>query len=231
MAKQTQSQTTSRPAATATRPTAAAEGATQRTTRKQIPQARRGSVTKPLKKTPPWSLIISGALLVIAIAVVIGIVVVNKLHSPQYENPPTPQAAPALGAAAPDFSAKASDGSTITKADMLGKPTLMVFFASWCPHCQAEAPKLKALAEANPDLKLVFLGVGYNDTQKGIWDFQSKFSLPVPTYDDGGKAAGVYGVTSYPTLVSVDKSGIIRDRDTGEVTQDRLNSLVAKAKG
>jgi thiol-disulfide isomerase/thioredoxin len=225
MAKQTQSQTTARASATA------ADGTTQRTTRKQIPQARRGSVTKPLKKAPPWTLIISGGLLVVAVAVVIGVVVVNKIHSGQIENPPTPLAAPAIGAAAPDFSAKASDGSTITKASITGKPTLMVFFASWCPHCQAEAPKLKALAEANPDVNLVFLGVGYQDTQKNIWAFQSKFSLPVPTYDDGGKAASVYGITSYPTLVSVDKSGIIRDRDTGEVTPDRLNSLVAKAKG
>ncbi len=226
MAKQTQSQTT----AQANRPVAAS-GTTQRTTRKQIPQARRGSVTKPVKKAPPWTLIISGALLVVAVAVVIGVVIVNQVNSGQIEHPPTPLAAPAIGAAAPDFSAKASDGSTITKADIAGKPTLMVFFASWCPHCQAEAPKLKALAEANPDLKLVFLGVGDRDTQKDIWAFQSKFSLPVPTYDDGGKAASVYGVTSYPTLVSVDKNGMISDRDTGEVTQDRLNSLVAKAKG
>jgi thiol-disulfide isomerase/thioredoxin len=230
MAKQSQSQTTARANAAANRPVAAS-GATQRTTRKQIPQARRGSVTKPLKKTPPWTLTISGGLLVVAVAVVIGVVLVNRARSGQIENPPTPLAAPAIGAAAPDFSAKASDGSTITKADIAGKPTLMVFFASWCPHCQAEAPKLKALAEANPDVNLVFLGVGYQDTQKGIWDFQSKFSLPVPTYDDGGKAASVYGVSSFPTLVSVDKTGTIRDRDTGEVTPDRLNSLVAKAKG
>ncbi|MGI8855492.1 MAG: TlpA family protein disulfide reductase [Thermomicrobiales bacterium] len=226
MAKQTQSQTT----AQANRPVATS-GTTQRTTRKQIPQARRGSVTKPVKKTPPWTLIISGGLLVVAVAVVIGVVIANQVNSGQVEHPPTPLAAPAVGAAAPDFSAKASDGSTITKADIAGKPTLMVFFASWCPHCQAEAPKLKALAEANPDLKLVFLGVGDRDTQKDIWAFQSNFSLPVPTYDDGGNAASVYGVTSYPTLVSVDKNGMISDRDTGEVTQDRLNSLVAKAKG
>ena len=229
MAKQSYTQASMRANVADTR--AAAKDGGQRATRKQIPQARRGSVTKPVKKTP-WATIISGSLLVVAIIGVVGFILIrNATASSQVENPPTPLAAPAIGMAAPDFSAKASDGSTITKADIAGKPVLMVFFASWCPHCQAEAPKIKALAEANPNLKIVAIGVGNNDTQKGIWDFQSKFSLPFATYDDGGKAASVYGITSYPTLVSVDKSGIIRDRDTGEVSQDRLNSLAAKANG
>lgn len=230
MAKQSYSQASTRVNATDARAPATKDSG-QRATRKQIPAARRGSVTKPIKKTP-WTMIISGSLLVIAVVAVVGFVLIhNATMGNQTESPPTPLAAPAIGVAAPNFSAKASDGSVITKADIAGKPTLMVFFASWCPHCQAEAPKLKALAEANPGLKVVAIGVGYNDTQKGIWDFQSKFSLPFPTYDDGGKAASVYGITSYPTLVSVDKNGMIADRDTGEVSPDRLNSLVAKAKG
>lgn len=228
MAKSVQSKATS--SNSATTPPGTSRGGTQRPARKQIPQARRGSVTKPVKRTP-WSLIITGALVLVGVIAVAAFVIAGNVNKAgQKENPPAPLAAPAIGAAAPDFSAKAKDGSTITKADIAGKPTLIVFFASWCPHCQAEAPKLKALAEANPDLKLVFLGVGYNDTQKDIYDFQTKFSLPVPTYDDGGKAASVYGITSYPTLVAVNKGGIISDRDTGEVSQDRLNALVAKAK-
>lgn len=229
MAKSVQSKATTNTSAT-TPPGDAPRNGNQRPARKQIPQARRGSVTKPVKKTP-WSLIFTGALVLVGVIVVAALVIAHTVNGAnQTENPPAPQAAPAIGAVAPDFSAKAKDGSTITKADIAGKPTLIVFFASWCPHCQAEAPKLKALAEANPDLKLVFLGVGYNDTQKGIYDFQTKFSLPVPTYDDGGKAASVYGINSYPTLIAVNKGGIISDRDTGEVTQDRLNALVAKAR-
>lgn len=229
MAKQTHAQTTTQATVTNARATAA-DGAAQRTTRKQIPQARRGSVTKPIKKTP-WTLIFSGGLLVVAVAVVIGVVLATRGGSGAIEKPPTPLAAPAIGASAPDFSVKASDGSTLTKASLAGKPVLFVFFASWCPHCQAEAPKLKALAQANPDLQVVAIGVGSNDTQKDIWGFQKKFDLPFATYDDGGKAASVYGITSYPTLVAMDASGMIRDRDLGEVTPDRLNALVGKAKG
>jgi peroxiredoxin len=230
MAKQSQSQTTARANAAANRPVAAS-GATQRTTRKQIPQARRGSVTKPLKKTPPWTLIISGGLLVVAVAVVIGVVLVNRARSGQIENPPTPLAAPAIGAAAPDFSAKASDGSTITKADIAGKPTLMVFFASWCPHCQAEAPRIKDLAAQNPDVQVVFIGVSDRETVDDIYNFQQKFNLPFPIYQDGGKAASAYGVASYPTLMAVDKGGIIRDVQTGEKSPAELNSIIGRAKG
>lgn len=223
MAKQSHSQTNAR--------ADAASGATQRTTRRQIPQARRGSVTKPVRKTP-WTLIISGASIVAAVIVVILVVTLNRgAQDRSTIVRPPPVASPVAGATAPDFNVTAKDGSTLTKANILGKPTLLVFFASWCPHCQAEAPRIKEIAAANPDVQVVFIGVGDRETAGDIYDFQQKFSLPFPTYQDGGKAAAAYGIASYPTLMAVDKGGVIRDVQTGEKSPAELNSIVGKAKG
>lgn len=208
----------------------AAGGATQRTTRKQIPQARRGSVTKPVKKAP-WTLIISGASIVAAVAVVILVVLLNRGTDRSTIVRPPPVASPVAGATAPDFNVTAKDGSTLTKANILGKPTLMVFFASWCPHCQTEAPRIKEMAAANPDVQVVFIGVSDRETASDIYDFQQKFNLPFPMYQDGGKAAAAYGIASYPTLMAVDKGGVIRDIQTGEKSPAELNTIIGKAKG
>lgn len=223
MAKQTHSRTTTRADATG--------GATPRAARKQIPQARRGSVTKPVRKTP-WTLIISGALIVAAIVVVVGVVLANRgvTDRSTIVRPP-PVASPVAGATAPDFTVTAKDGSTLTKANIAGKPTLLVFFASWCPHCQAEAPRIKDLAAQNPDLQVVFIGVSDRETVDDIYNFQQKFNLPFPMYQDGGKAAAAYGIASYPTLMAVDKGGTIRDVETGEKSPAELNAIVGKAKG
>ena len=39
------------------------------------------------------------------------------------------------------------DGSDMTIAPT-GKPQAIVFLAHWCPHCQAEVPRIVALAKA-----------------------------------------------------------------------------------
>ncbi len=229
MANRNHSQATTR--ANATDPRATTKDAGQRATRKELPQARRGSVTKPVKKTP-WTLIISGALLVAAVAVVIGVVVASRGSQDRSTivRPP-PVASPVAGAAAPDFNITAKDGSTLTKAQIVGKPTLLVFFASWCPHCQAEAPRIKDIAAKNPDVQVVFIGVGDRETPDDIYAFQQKFALPFPTYQDGGKAAAAYGIASYPTLMAGDKGGVIRDVQTGEKSPAELDSLLTKARG
>jgi len=230
MAKQSYSQANTRANATKPPVTTAKDGG-ERPMRKQIPQARRGSVTKPVKKTP-WTLIISGALLVAAVAVVIGVVLATRGSQDRSTivRPP-PVASPVAGATAPDFNVVAKDGSTLSKAQILGKPTLMVFFASWCPHCNNEAPLLKDLAAKNPDVQVVMVGVGDRETASDIYDFQQKHDLPFPTYQDGGKAAAAYGIASYPTVMAVDKGGVIRDVQTGEKSTVELNSILGRAKG
>jgi cytochrome c biogenesis protein CcmG/thiol:disulfide interchange protein DsbE len=228
MAKPTHSQTTSRNSATAP----ATKGRPE-AQRKQIPQARRGSVTKPIKKGPPWMPIaISGGLVALAAVFVVVLVATRSDDSSQtVSQRPAPVSSPLPGATAPDFKLTGSDGSMLTKADIAGKPTLMVFFASWCPHCNNEAPLLKDLATKNPDVQFVAVGVSDRETKDDIFNFQKKYSFPFPTYYDGGNAASAYGISSYPTLMAVDKTGVIRDVETGEKTPDQLNAILAKAKG
>jgi peroxiredoxin len=231
MAKQSYSQANARQNATDAR-TTAAKNTGSGNARKQLPQARRGSVTKPVKKAPPWGLIASGGLMIAAVAVVIVVVLVNRSSTDRSTivRPP-PVASPVAGATAPDFNITAQDGSTLTKANLAGKPTVMVFFASWCPHCQTEAPRIKDLAAKNPDVQVVMVGVGDRETTGDIYDFQKKFDLPFPTYADGGKAASAYGIASYPTIMAVDKNGIIKGVATGEKSPEELSVLLGKAKG
>src|SRR5208337_630761 len=44
-----------------------------------------------------------------------------------------------VGAAAPDFTLRTATGQVVHLSDYRGKTVLLEFFATWCPHCQAEA--------------------------------------------------------------------------------------------
>ena len=47
-----------------------------------------------------------------------------------------------VGAAAPDFLLSTATGQKVRLSDYKGKTVLLEFFATWCPHCQAEAQHL-----------------------------------------------------------------------------------------
>ncbi len=200
---------------------------------------RRGSVTKPVKKTP-WTAIISGGIGAIALIAVVVIVLMNNSNSgglqPDPAKAPKPAPSPVAGSAIPDFSVKAKDGTMLNKAGIVGKPTVVVFFASWCPHCQAEAPLLKQVAADNPDVQVIMMGVYSRESADDIYGFTQKYNLPFtaytdPSVNDAGKAAAVWGIYQYPTIYAVDKSGTIRDTITGEAPNTRVNELFAKSKG
>ena len=47
------------------------------------------------------------------------------------------------GDVAPDFTAEMLDGSNVTLSALQGKPTLLIFWATWCPPCRDELAHLQ----------------------------------------------------------------------------------------
>src|SRR3989344_9646414 len=53
---------------------------------------------------------------------------------------------------APDFTLQRLGGGTITLAEFRGvKPVVLDFWASWCPNCQRDMPKLNEMYEKYKD--------------------------------------------------------------------------------
>jgi len=71
--------------------------------------------------------------------------------------------------AAPNFTVTTLDGKTITKASLEGKPTLLMFWASWCHTCQGELPNVKTLYDQHRAKGLQTVAIGFQD-QRGNGD-------------------------------------------------------------
>jgi thiol-disulfide isomerase/thioredoxin len=105
-----------------------------------------------------------------------------------------------------------------------GKPTILIFFATWCPHCQHAFPEFRALADTiaqDPKLRDALRLVAvrtYGDRDVESWaDFASRFEPNFPVWADEltgtslRKVASALGLPAgIPRLLVVDAKGVVR---------------------
>ena len=125
--------------------------------------------------------------------------------------------------------------------DLKDKVVLFFFWAHWCPDCKRQEPVLRALYEEYHDRGLVIVG----PTQ--YWGYTSRGQDATPeeelAYLKGDYAAqfpippwmGVpistnnflnFGVSTTPTLVLVDREGIVQRYNPGDLSQEELAALI-----
>ena len=142
---------------------------------------------------------------------------------------------PAVGMAAPGLAGETFDGSPISITPGQGSMAIW-FVAHWCPHCQAEVPRIVALAQQGklPDgVQIAAVSTGVDPAgpnyPPSAWLEVEGWPFPVLADDENGTAATAYGLGGFPFLVLVDEDGNVTARSSGELGDDgivaALNSL------
>ena len=138
---------------------------------------------------------------------------------------------PKIGELAPDFALlDARDGTTVRKlSDFRGKAVVLNWYASWCGPCKAEIPEFQDAAVAL-DAEVVFLGVDYQESRDRAQSILDIFKAKYPAVlDTEGTVAEHYRVgQGLPTTFFIDKDGILRGQQIGQVRREDLVNNLAK---
>ena len=119
----------------------------------------------------------------------------------------------------------------VSLAQLAGRPVVVNFWASWCVPCRKEMPALQAVADRLAG-RVAFVGVNHQDGRVPAAEFQAEVGVRYPSGSDpAGEVAGRYGVLGLPTTVLIDASGNIVGRRLGEVSEEQLVELIARAFG
>jgi thiol-disulfide isomerase/thioredoxin len=122
-----------------------------------------------------------------------------------------------VGAAAPPWSDVASASSAFpeTLDALRGRVVLLDFWATWCGPCRAMTSSLGALQAQYGARGLSVVGLSTEDLQR-VASFARRTSMPYPVgSDQNAQTARSYGIVSLPTVVVIDKHGVVRDLTIG----------------
>jgi len=133
-----------------------------------------------------------------------------------------------IGDRAPDFLVSTTDGETIRLSDLQkeGKPVIVEFIATWCPHCNRDVTTLKDVYPNYSD-KIEFLAIGLdqreNITVLSNWKQQNNF--PVKLAVGTASILRDYAVTYTTTRYIISPEGIILSKNTGSQSASAWQSI------
>ncbi len=119
-------------------------------------------------------------------------------------------------------------GETVSLSDFAGIPVVINIWADWCPGCRAEAPALKELGQAFPNVQL--LGIDFQDTISGARNFYDEFDLTHPSiFDESGSLGAKLGLIGMPTTIFLNDQHQIVTRIVGETDLEGFTQGVEAA--
>ncbi len=127
----------------------------------------------------------------------------------------------------PDIALMALDGTPVEMADYRGSPTVVNFWASWCPPCRREMPLLTETARDSTEI--VFLLVNQGEDAEVVMRYVEAVGLETDdiVLDPQGRSASHFGIRGLPTTLFFDGDGLLTDHHFGELSRAALAGYLA----
>ncbi len=134
------------------------------------------------------------------------------------------------GRPAPPLTGTSLTGTPVDLASLKGKPVIVNFWASWCTPCREEFPMFQEkYAELGARDGLEMVGVLYKDQPELARAFLDDLGAAWPTVDDpDGALAKAWRTVAPPQTYFIDKDGVIRGIQIGQVREEDFDTQYAK---
>lgn len=135
---------------------------------------------------------------------------------------------PHEGMIAPNFILNDLRGNEIELLNGSQKPTLINFWATWCPPCVAEMATIQKLY-ANADGSFRVLAVNADESTEDVQRFASEHNLSFDILlDPGGNVQELYRLRGYPTSFIVDADGVVQIEHVGIMTEKKMREYLSE---
>ena len=132
---------------------------------------------------------------------------------------------------APNFTVQDTAGKQVALHDLVGKPVIVNFWASWCPPCKAEMPDFEAAYKKyGTDIQFMMVNMtdGGRETIATAEKYIASQGYSFPVYFDTKQEAAIeYGVSAIPTTYFINAQGHIIAYAAGAITAQHLEQGIS----
>jgi cytochrome c biogenesis protein CcmG, thiol:disulfide interchange protein DsbE len=131
---------------------------------------------------------------------------------------------PVVDQPAPDFHVTTFDGKPLSLSDFKGQVLILNFWATWCTPCKRELPLLNTYYKFQQKAGLRVVAITTEDSLplSKLRPLAANLAIPMAR-----SFRGKYGPQkAVPTNYIIDRDGILRYAQAGELTLDALNEIL-----
>ncbi|MDR0901611.1 MAG: TlpA family protein disulfide reductase [Opitutaceae bacterium] len=130
----------------------------------------------------------------------------------------------------PDFAVKDTTGAALSVGKYKGRVVLVDFWATWCPPCLEELPRVLAAYQKYNGKGFEVIGISLDQDDATLAKFMEARKLPWPQHRDAkGELAEKYGAMLIPATFLIDREGRVAATDLrGPELEEQLEKLLGK---
>jgi cytochrome c biogenesis protein CcmG, thiol:disulfide interchange protein DsbE len=143
-----------------------------------------------------------------------------------------------VGMPAPAVTGEDFDGNPVSIVPDDGTARAIVFLAHWCPHCQAEVPRVQAWLDSGggvDGVELVSVTTSMDESRvnypPSAWLEREGWTPEVLRDSDAADVYRAYGAGGFPFYVFVDGEGNVVRRSSGELDVATLEAYMEEIAG
>jgi peroxiredoxin len=142
-----------------------------------------------------------------------------------FYQPPTES--PLVGGSAPDFSLPNLEGEAMSLFLLQGRPIILNFWATWCGPCRREMVLFQEASVRHQADGLIILAANFEEEAAYVRPYVKELGLTFEIlYDRQAEVTKRYLVTGLPTTFFIDRQGVIRHVQIGEIEADLFPHLL-----